>query len=261
MSGTTTTWNPRPVTRHELLALAASTLALLGGTLIVALLFVALNRLAGITTPPWLGVLMALAGYAQILDLGALLRRLRWTWNDLGFNRLGRRGWHLVWQIPLSLVLTLLLTLVVAGLVPGLTPDDTSAADGQVLSSAVPWQLAFLLVGPFIEEIAFRRLLMAWFDATSASSSPPSSPQSSSASFTSCRPLSCGPESAGCAWRCSPAGIARCGVDTPCTWPITPWPAQESSPRCWWVEPVAARDHAPDFSSSMEYSVRPATRA
>lgn len=165
----TTTWNPRPVTRHELLALAASTLALVGGTLIVALLFVALTRLAGITTPPWLGVLMALAGYgAQILVLGALLRRLRWTWNDLGFNRLGRRGWHLVWQIPLSLVLTLLLTLLVAGLVPGLTPDDTSAADGQVLSSAVPWQLAFLLVyllvGPFIEEIAFRRLLMAWFD-------------------------------------------------------------------------------------------------
>ncbi|MDO5670608.1 MAG: type II CAAX endopeptidase family protein [Corynebacterium sp.] len=164
----THTWNPRPVTSRDLAALLYSALALVGTAVIVALLFLALTHVLDVSAPPWLGVLMAAAGYAaQFTVLAVLLRRRGWAMSDLGFQRLGRRGWHLVWQIPTSLLITLVLTVLVAALT-GLTPEDTASSDGEVLTSAVPWQLAFLLVyllfGPLIEEIAFRRLLMGWFD-------------------------------------------------------------------------------------------------
>ncbi|MFC6146426.1 CPBP family intramembrane glutamic endopeptidase [Corynebacterium nasicanis] len=164
----THTWNPRPVTSRDLAALLYSALALVGAAVSVALLIVALTHVLDVSTPPWLGVLMAAAGYAaQFTVLAVLLRRRGWAFSDLGFHRLGTRGWHLVWQIPTSLLISLALTVLVAALT-GLTPEDASTSNGEVLTSAVPWQLAFILVylllGPLIEEIAFRRLFMGFFD-------------------------------------------------------------------------------------------------
>lgn len=160
-----TTWNPRPVTHHDLLSLLASGLALVAGALLVALPVALLDAPA----PAWLGSAMAAVAYlAQWGVLFVLLRRRGWAWSDLGLNRLGRRGWHLLWQIPVGMVFALAGTILTAALVPGLNPLDDSTQDAQAAASGQTWLLIllvnYLLFGPFVEEIAFRRLLMGWLD-------------------------------------------------------------------------------------------------
>ncbi|MCP1387754.1 CPBP family intramembrane metalloprotease [Corynebacterium sp. TA-R-1] len=97
-----------------------------------------------------------------------LIRYLRRRGLELGFTRLGRDGWHLLWRVPALILAAGLATGVVAPLL-GITPGADSAAEtlaGEA-TNALPILLVlagYLLLGPFIEELVFRRVLLNYFD-------------------------------------------------------------------------------------------------
>lgn len=81
----------------------------------------------------------------------------------LGFRPLGRRGWHLVWQVPLAIVASAACTSIVAPLLSVESSDPSSPVGAG--SAFVLFTLgAYLLIGPFLEELVFRRLLMGYLD-------------------------------------------------------------------------------------------------
>lgn len=87
---------------------------------------------------------------------------------ELGFSRLGRRGWHLLWQAPAVVLGSASATALVAPLF-GIEPGGSSTGEilARDLDSATPVLVllaGYLLIGPFIEEIVFRRVLMGYFD-------------------------------------------------------------------------------------------------
>lgn len=89
-----------------------------------------------------------------------------WSADDLGFRRLGRRGLHLLWQVPVVLVLALTATAIL-GQILGLQPTATTEAEDDALGSsrgAVVVLVSYLLVGPVIEEVLIRRLTMSWIE-------------------------------------------------------------------------------------------------
>jgi len=109
---------------------------------------------------------------AVVVALGVpavwLVRDMRRRGLALGFARLGRRGWHLLWQAPAVVIGSAAATSVVAPLI-GLEPGGDSASEtlARDLDSAAPvlaLLAGYLLIGPFIEEIVFRRVLMNYFD-------------------------------------------------------------------------------------------------
>ena len=97
-----------------------------------------------------------------------LVRHMRRRGLELGFARLGRRGWHLLWQAPAVVLGSAAATALVAplfGIEPG--GDSTGEALARDVDSAAPVLLllaGYLLLGPFIEEIVFRRVLMNYID-------------------------------------------------------------------------------------------------
>lgn len=89
-----------------------------------------------------------------------------WSAEDLGFRRLGRRGLHLLWQVPVVLVLALTATAIL-GQVLGVQPTATTGTgDGALGSSrgAVIVLVSYLLVGPVVEEVVVRRFTMSWIE-------------------------------------------------------------------------------------------------
>lgn len=81
----------------------------------------------------------------------------------LGFRPLGRRGWHLLWQVPLAIVAAAACTSIVAPLLSVESSDPSSPVGAG--SAFVLFTLgAYLLIGPFLEELVFRRLLMGYLD-------------------------------------------------------------------------------------------------
>lgn len=97
-----------------------------------------------------------------------LIRYMRRHGLEIGFTRLGRRGWHVLWQAPAVVVGSAALTAFVGPLL-GLAPDGESTDDvlARNVDSAAPVLLllaGYLLLGPFIEEIVFRRVLLGYFD-------------------------------------------------------------------------------------------------
>lgn len=97
-----------------------------------------------------------------------LVRHMRRRGLELGFARLGRRGWHLLWQAPAVVFGSAAATALVAplfGIEPG--GDSTGEVLARDADSAAPVLLllaGYLILGPFIEEIVFRRVLMGYFD-------------------------------------------------------------------------------------------------
>lgn len=97
-----------------------------------------------------------------------LVRHMRRRGLELGFARLGRRGWHLLWQAPAVVFGSAAATALVAplfGIEPG--GDSTGEVLARDADSAAPVLLllaGYLILGPFIEEIVFRRVLMNYFD-------------------------------------------------------------------------------------------------
>ncbi|MDO5076602.1 CPBP family intramembrane glutamic endopeptidase [Corynebacterium sp.] len=97
--------------------------------------------------------------------------RRGWTRHDFGFQPLGPRGWHLVWQIPAGLIVSLVIAATV-GAILNLQPEQEQPSTG--LESFIPPDnilLGYIVVfffaviaGPIWEELVFRRFIMGWLD-------------------------------------------------------------------------------------------------
>ncbi|QYH19992.1 CPBP family intramembrane metalloprotease [Corynebacterium aquatimens] len=97
-----------------------------------------------------------------------LIRYMRGRGLELGLTPLGRDGWHLLWRVPAIMLAAGLATGVVAPLL-GISPGADTAAESIAgeATNAMPILLVlagYLLLGPFIEELVFRRVLLNYFD-------------------------------------------------------------------------------------------------
>lgn len=117
----------------------------------------------GLTTGG-LGTIMPIAlALSVVVPTAALVLYLKRRGIGLGFLPLGRRGWHLVWQVPLAIFMAGAAAAIVGPLL-GISPsENTSSADGR--GAMVIISLAcYLFLAPLVEEIVFRRLLMGCLD-------------------------------------------------------------------------------------------------
>ena len=92
-----------------------------------------------------------------------LLRYLKRRGIPLGFNRLGAKGWHLLWEFPAAVLFAGAATSLVGPLL-GLEPTGKSTLNDGTSLGIMLTLATYLLVGPFLEEIVFRRLLMGYLD-------------------------------------------------------------------------------------------------
>ena len=129
--------------------------------LLVATVFVMMK--AGLTTGG-LGTIMPVAlALSVVVPTAALVLYLKRRGIGLGFLPLGRRGWHLLWQVPLAIFIAGVAAAIVGPLL-GLSPsENASAADGRGVMVVVSLA-CYLLLAPLVEEIVFRRLLMGYLD-------------------------------------------------------------------------------------------------
>ena len=129
--------------------------------LLVATVFVMMK--AGLTTGG-LGTIMPIAlVLSVVVPTAGLVYYLKQRGISLGFLPLGRRGWHLLWQVPLAIFVAGVAAAIVGPLL-GLSPsENTSAADGRGVMVVVSLA-CYLFLAPLIEEIVFRRLLMGYLD-------------------------------------------------------------------------------------------------
>jgi len=111
-----------------------------------------------------LGTIMPAAlALSVVVPTAALVYYLKRRGISLGFLPLGRRGWHLLWQVPL-VILAAGVAAAIVGPLLGLSPSEsTSAADGRGVMVVVSLA-CYLLLAPLAEEIVFRRLLMGYLD-------------------------------------------------------------------------------------------------
>ena len=111
-----------------------------------------------------LGTIMPAAlALSVVVPTAALVYYLKHRGISLGFLPLGRRGWHLLWQVPL-VILAAGVAAAIVGPLLGISPsDNTSAADGRGVMVVVSLA-CYLLLAPLAEEIVFRRLLMGYLD-------------------------------------------------------------------------------------------------
>ena len=111
-----------------------------------------------------LGTIMPAAlALSVVVPTAALVYYLKHRGIGLGFLPLGRRGWHLLWQVPL-VILAAGVAAAIVGPLLGISPsDNTSAADGRGVMVVVSLA-CYLLLAPLAEEIVFRRLLMGYLD-------------------------------------------------------------------------------------------------
>ena len=118
------------------------------------------------------GVVLGALPFMLIIALGLptwlLVRYLRKQNIETGFTSLSKRGWHLLWQTPVTIIAAGAATAFVASIL-GMENGErsstlTSAGEsGQTLPILLVL-LAYLLLGPFLEELVFRRILMGYFD-------------------------------------------------------------------------------------------------
>ena len=106
---------------------------------------------------------------AMAAPMYLLFRYMRGSGPGLGFTRLGHRGWHLLWQTP-AVVVAAATSSAIIGTLIGLAPDKESAtnvlaSDAKQAAPVLLLLIAYLLVGPVLEEVVFRRVLMGYFDS------------------------------------------------------------------------------------------------
>lgn len=106
---------------------------------------------------------------AMAAPMYLLFRYMRGRGPGLGFTRLGHRGWHLLWQTP-AVVVAAATSSAIIGTLIGLAPDKESAtnvlaSDAKQAAPVLLLLIAYLLVGPVLEEVVFRRVLMGYFDS------------------------------------------------------------------------------------------------
>ena len=147
-----------PTLRDALVGLAC---VIVVDALLIGQAFLMLRLEAGKST------LLAAFPVMSLVALGvptvALLRYLKRRKISLGFNRLGAKGWHLLWEFPVAVLFAGTAASLIGPLV-GFEPTEKSTLnDGTSLG--IMFTLAtYLLIGPFLEEIVFRRLLMGYLD-------------------------------------------------------------------------------------------------
>lgn len=129
--------------------------------LLVTTVFVMMKT--GLTTGG-LGTIMPIAlVLSVVVPTAGLVYYLKRRGISIGFLPLGRRGWHLLWQVPLAIFVAGVAAAIVGPLL-GLSPsENTSAADGRGVMVVVSLA-CYLFLAPLIEEIVFRRLLMGYLD-------------------------------------------------------------------------------------------------
>ena len=92
-----------------------------------------------------------------------LLRYLKRRKISLGFNRLGAKGWHLLWEFPAAVLFAGTAASVIGPLLGLESAEKSTVNDGTSLGIMLTLA-TYLLIGPFLEEIVFRRLLMGYLD-------------------------------------------------------------------------------------------------
>lgn len=100
------------------------------------------------------------------------VHRRGWGGRELGFTRPVRSLWHLLWEVPLA-VTTSAGAAAVVGPTFGLTPTQTEERGGQSSLAGlvdrpvllVLGALALVVLGPLLEELIFRRVLLDWLRA------------------------------------------------------------------------------------------------
>ena len=101
--------------------------------------------------------------FSLVIPAVALVMYLRRRNIPLGFRPLGKRGWHLLWQIPVAIVGSAVCTSIVAPLL-GIESTGASSPAGTGTALVLFTLGAYLLIGPFLEEVVFRRLIMGYLD-------------------------------------------------------------------------------------------------
>lgn len=131
--------------------------------LLVAFIYPLLASSAGgETILAWLPVFLAAA---IAIPTACLLVYLRRRGIPLGFRPLGKKGWHLLWQVPCAIAFAGVSASIV-GSILGIEPKDTpSVVSNGIGIAAVLSLAAYLLMAPFIEEIVFRRIVLTYFDS------------------------------------------------------------------------------------------------
>lgn len=108
-------------------------------------------------------VLPVLIVLSLVIPTIALVVYLKRRGIPLGFRPLGKRGWHLLWQVPVSIFAAALCTSLIAPLL-GVEQDGPSSAASESGALILFTLSAYLLIGPFLEELVFRRLFMGYLD-------------------------------------------------------------------------------------------------
>ena len=108
-------------------------------------------------------VMPVLLVLALVLPAIVLVTYLKHRGLPLGFRPLGARGWHLVWQVPAAIVGATVCTSIVGTLL-GMEPASRSGTYGAGTTLVLFTLGAYLLIGPFLEELVFRRLIMGYLD-------------------------------------------------------------------------------------------------
>ena len=116
-------------------------------------------------------VLIVAMPFMMVIALGlpawSLLRYMRNRGIETGFLPLGKRGWHLLWQVPAIIISAGIVTSILGPLLGLNNAEDTSVLEEVGVGRALPIIVAlaaYLIVGPFLEELVFRRVLMGYFD-------------------------------------------------------------------------------------------------
>lgn len=140
------------------------------GALLTGLVVTIVVAIIGtVTRPTSVGAVasfsQAVGTFSMLLILGIVLRARKWNKEELGLLPLGNKGWHLLWEIPLMFVISMIITIFIRAVIP---MEDAPSSMGDISSSASLWIVLALIIyvvtGPFVEEIIFRRLLMGWLD-------------------------------------------------------------------------------------------------
>lgn len=156
----------RPVTSTDLLLTLAAFLVTTGltGGLLVLLLTTGVPLDTAIVLTLTTGVVLWLAGVAWAL------RRRGWTWTELGLGPVEDRTHRsMLWQVPLAWLVTTMLAVAVTTLFLGPTESNAVASTQAALHlgpvALVGLAVALVGIGPFVEEIIFRRVLLGWLEA------------------------------------------------------------------------------------------------
>lgn len=155
----------RPVTHVDLLRTLG---AFLVASVLTAALLIVLIRL-GVDLDAALVLTLSTGVVLWLVGVTWALRRRGWSWADLGLGRPPRALGPLAWQVPVAWLVVMMLTTVVGSqlMEPGKSNVEAPAGAALALGPVAILGLlaAVVVIGPLVEEIIFRRVLLGWLEA------------------------------------------------------------------------------------------------